>query len=223
MSTLTRVLFLSDWSSSMGSILVSPEHRAIEQLLASYATDGGLFRNILQVALPHMPMTTDPVVVKDRIELIGPTDLFTPEALAAKLPQAILEVRRGFEILENIETVWGLHFLISIPGALPKQISADIFPKVPAWIQRESAAQKLFASDDSDAEGEVDEDDPVVQALGLKKGQTVQVWPTDNGSNHKELGRLVSINSREVVVETLTEDRVRIHAPRHDFAVAPQN
>jgi hypothetical protein len=49
------------------------------------------------------------------------------------------------------------------------------------------------------------------------------MWPTDTGSNHKDVGELVSVTGKEVVIEAKAEDGglVRIHAQRHGFAVAP--
>ncbi len=84
----------------------------------------------------------------------------------------------------------------------------------------EQAAETIINSPYNEVEGQVDEHDAVVQKQKLEKGQLVRVWPTDSGSNHKELGKLVSINSKEVIIETATVGAVvRIHAPRHGFRV----
>jgi hypothetical protein len=86
----------------------------------------------------------------------------------------------------------------------------------------EEAAELVLGSDYHEPEGRVDEGDALVQLQGLKKGQLVRVWPTDTGSNHKDLGELVGINHKEVVIEAKAEEggSVRIHAQRHGFAVA---
>jgi glutathione S-transferase len=143
--------------------------------------------------------------------------------------------------LADIEAVWPLHWISLIPGALPPdQISATLYPKVFSWIERfgkavasaekelpapqtvvgEQARDMIVRSTYDEKEDSVDENDPVVQQQNLKKGELVRVWPTDNGSKHKDIGKLVSINSKEVVIETVAGDSVvRVHAPRHGFGV----
>jgi hypothetical protein len=50
----------------------------------------------------------------------------------------------------------------------------------------------------------------------------VQVWPTDTGSNYKDMGRLVSMTSKEITIEPGEADTiVRVHAPRHGFRISP--
>ncbi|KAL7785284.1 hypothetical protein V8C37DRAFT_394270 [Trichoderma ceciliae] len=143
----------------------------------------------------------------------------------------------------DIEVAWPLLWMERVPGAIPEEwISKDIFPKVFAWIERfesiankareemeepktltgEEAAKLVLGSDYHEAEGKVNEGDALVQIRGLKKGQLVRVWPTDTGSNHKDLGELVSIDEKEVVIEAKAEEggSVRVHAQRHGFAVA---
>ncbi|KAK3988664.1 hypothetical protein QBC44DRAFT_243169 [Cladorrhinum sp. PSN332] len=65
--------------------------------------------------------------------------------------------------------------------------------------------------------GNVDGGEPVVKALGLKRGHEVEVWPTDSGSNHRDRGVLVGLDEREVV--WVSEKGVRVHAPRRGFRV----
>ncbi|KAM0264248.1 hypothetical protein ACHAQJ_000736 [Trichoderma viride] len=143
----------------------------------------------------------------------------------------------------DIEMAWSLLWLERVPGAIPEEsISKEIFPKVFAWMERfksaankaqdelgepgtltgQEAAQLVLGSDYHEADGQIDEGDALVQLQRLKKGQIVRVWPIDTGSNHKDLGELVSINEREVVIEAKAEESgsVRIHAQRHGFAVA---
>ncbi|KAH7326004.1 hypothetical protein B0I35DRAFT_474709 [Stachybotrys elegans] len=145
--------------------------------------------------------------------------------------------------LGDIEGVWALHWLTGIPGALPAdKFSTSAYPRVFAWIQRfqsavsaskkrlgqqatvtgEEAARAIEQSAYSGEEGIIDGEDAVVQALGLKKGDAIMVWPTDTGSSCKDVGRLVAINGEEVVLETQTAEGValRIHAPRHGYRVA---
>ncbi|EAA32197.1 hypothetical protein GE21DRAFT_7778 [Neurospora crassa] len=158
--------------------------------------------------------------------------------------------------LADIEAVFVLHWVMSLPGALPKeQFNDDKFPRVWKWVERfrvavgetttptqQTAAQKkgdgnnkvatikgdkardliLGARWNEDSEKkEVEAGEAIVQFHGLKKGTLVEVWPTDSGSApaHRDVGRLVSLDSREVVIEN--EKGVRVHAPRHGFRVKP--
>ncbi|KAH6713170.1 hypothetical protein BKA61DRAFT_484311 [Leptodontidium sp. MPI-SDFR-AT-0119] len=140
--------------------------------------------------------------------------------------------------MADIEAVWPFHWLTTLPGALPPPlISSSQFPKVFAWISRfdtdtRAAAKKAgkpktikgeeavgIMQKAGFAEGElgVAEGDP----SGLKRGEWVEVWPTDSGSRHRDRGRLVGLSMREVVIETEGGEvgGVRVHAPRHGFRV----
>jgi hypothetical protein len=134
--------------------------------------------------------------------------------------------------------VWPFHWLITLKEALPPSyISADLFPKVFAWVARfdkvvrdaaktrgkpktvtgKEAVAIIEGSGFAESERDVEAGDP----LELAKGDMVEVWPTDSGFNHKDRGRLVSLCGREVVIESRTEGgvEVRVHAPRHGFRV----
>lgn len=144
----------------------------------------------------------------------------------------------------DIEMAWPLLWMERVPGARPEEwISEAKFPKVFAWMERfkstaqkavdeleelrtltgEEAAKLILSSDFHEVDGQFDETDVLVQKQKLKKGQLVKMWPTDTGSNHKDVGELVSVSDKEVVIEAKVEDggSVRIHAQRHGFAVAP--
>lgn len=122
-------------------------------------------------------------------------------------------------------------------GALPSdQISAQQYPRTFAWITRfdktisaiskrlgkpktvkgDEAAKLIAASDFVEAEGNV-EDDPTK----LKKGQRIEVWPTDSGFKNKDCGPLVALTTSEVVIGKTTKngEKIRLHAPRHGFRV----
>lgn len=144
--------------------------------------------------------------------------------------------------LADIEAVWPLHWLRGMPGALPAdQVSAAQFPKVFAWIERfeqavaaarkkgggrqgkpptlsgERARSAILNAPFVEAEIGLDAVDAVVRDQGLAKGAAVTVWPLDTGSAHKDSGRLVGMDSGEIVFET--EAGVRVHTPRHAFRV----
>lgn len=239
----------------------TPEHHIIERLLEVLTIDGGLFRRIVQMMPADLPHMKNEAFLKDRADLIGGAIVFTADALNAARPEAINEVRRTVQLLEtlladdrkwllrtespslaDIEAVWPLHWLVSVPGALPQEfISATLYPKVFCWIQRfqefVSAAEKALPAPETmsgkqasetivaalynEEEGQVDENDPVIQHQNLRKGDPIQSWPTDSGSMHRDSGVLVSINAEEVVIDTTAGDlTVRLHAPRHGFRVS---
>jgi hypothetical protein len=94
----------------------------------------------------------------------------------------------------------------------------------PVMVGGEQARESIVGSLYNGAESDVDEDNPVVKQHGRKKGKLVRVWPTDSGSRHNDIGKLVSMNSKEVVIETGTVGVIiRIHAPRNGFRVCAVN
>ncbi|KAM5352465.1 hypothetical protein ACJ41O_005188 [Fusarium nematophilum] len=143
--------------------------------------------------------------------------------------------------LADIEAVWPLHWMTGLPGMLPKdRFSPSVYPRVYAWVRRfqgavsaakrrngqpatltgEEAARLIQGTTFSETVRGIDAEDPVVLAQGLRRGDTVQVWPTDTGSSGRDEGRLVSIDGDEVVYETRGgEGAVMVHAPRHGFRV----
>ncbi|KAF4633053.1 hypothetical protein G7Y89_g5077 [Cudoniella acicularis] len=54
---------------------------------------------------------------------------------------------------------------------------------------------------------------------GLKKGQEIEVWPTDTGFANKDKGKLVALNKMEVIIkrENKKGETVRVHSPRYGF------
>jgi hypothetical protein len=95
-----------------------------------------------------------------------------------------------------------------------------------AAMKKNGAAQKISGAEAvkevgtgkwAEEEASVDEMDP----SGLRKGEIVELWPTDSGFSRKDRGHLMGLSTREVVIEGRTEEgrEVRIHAPRHGFGV----
>ncbi|KAJ4863610.1 hypothetical protein T069G_00140 [Trichoderma breve] len=223
------------------SVATTPEQRALQQLLQVYIMDSGFQRNVVQLVLFNHKGLNDPAFVKDRAELIGGTTFFPREALEAMRPEAVRVVKNGFEFLERTLLSDGREWLLGTEKPSIGDIEVA-WSLVFAWMERfksvaaeaqedlgevktltgDEAAELILGSEFYEAEGRVNEGDPLVQHLGLKKGQLVRVWPTDTGVNHKELGELVSINEKEVVVEAKAEESgsTRVHAQRHGFAVA---
>lgn len=144
----------------------------------------------------------------------------------------------------DIDAIFPLHWVSEVPGALPTEIFSDsTYPKTMAWIKRfkqavnegqkslgraekvsgEDALKLTTTSPWNESPGPVDQRDSVIVAEGLNAGDLVTVWPTDSGFSHKDTGRLVSLTSTEVVIETNAKDAagtaLRVHAPRHGFRV----
>lgn len=86
----------------------------------------------------------------------------------------------------------------------------------PVTLNGVEAVRHVVQAEFSEAEGEVDGNDP----LGLKKGQDVESWPIDSGFRHHDRGRLVSLTATEVVLAAQSKvggKEVRIHHPRWNF------
>jgi len=181
---------------------------------------------------------------KDAMEAIRPEALvelkiaftFMEDVLLADGREWILKTQQPS--LSDIEAAWPFHWLQGMKGALPpEQISAQQYPKVFAWLNRfqkassqakkanrepitlkgPEAVAQIGASEVAEPEGVVDSNDP----SGLRRGQEVQVWPIDTGFRHKDCGRLVSLSTSEIVIESNTDEGkpVRIHTPRHGFRI----
>lgn len=136
---------------------------------------------------------------------------------------------------------WTLQMSLGMEDALEKEvISKSAYPKVYAWVDRfrkaykealkkngkpnvlssQQTIDKILASDFFEKEGIVDESDPVK----VKKGQQVEIWPTDSGSNHHDKGELVALGAREVVIAAKPNagnGTVRLHFPRETFKIIP--
>ncbi|KAK0658922.1 hypothetical protein QBC41DRAFT_287427 [Cercophora samala] len=141
----------------------------------------------------------------------------------------------------DVEGVWVVHWLLTLPrphndNAIdPEVINKGRYPRTMAWVNRfdgyvnrlgegregrvvkgGEAAGMILRGGKRGGVG-VDERDPVVKALGLRRGEVVEVFPTDTGVGFKDRGRLVGVDEREVVWEN--EKGVRVHAPRVGFRV----
>ena len=145
--------------------------------------------------------------------------------------------------LTQVPAVWVFDWLIGLKGALPRDlISEKHYPKVFAWVERFNTAMKAARSagpkpttlkgdaalyrithaDFAEDYTTVDEQDP----LGLKKGQEVEIWPTDSGSGHRDRGTLVGLTEVEVVVVVRSEEEgkeIRLHCPRTNFRIRAVN
>lgn len=132
--------------------------------------------------------------------------------------------------------IWVLHWSTTLPGALPPDsISVKSYPKAFAYIDRFDqamrsarsaaprptsidgtlAAQQIFASDFAEDEGTVQSGEP----QKLRKGDHVEVFPTDTGFSHRDKGILLSLDQEEIVIGL--ENGLRLHTPRTGFRIRP--
>ena len=116
-----------------------------------------------------------------------------------------------------------------LPEAL---FSQSDFPKTHKWIERfetavqnassvgcttidgKTAAEQILAGGFAEDEGDVLSDEP----LQIKKGERVEVYPTDSGFNNKDQGTLLSLSEREIVIAL--DNGLHLHTPRAGFRVS---
>lgn len=127
-----------------------------------------------------------------------------------------------------------MHWLKNLPGALPDELfSESAFPKVNEWMQRfdsalatakskhptvqklpgKQATEEIFAAGFAEPEGDVIVDEPVK----LRKGDQVEVFPTDYGYLNKDKGTLLTLTHDEIAIKL--ENGLRLHTPRAGFRV----
>lgn len=86
----------------------------------------------------------------------------------------------------------------------------------PTTLKGAEAVKHVISAGFSEPEGEVDGNDP----LNLSKEQDVESWPIDSGFRHHDRGKLVALNSKEVVMAAQSKvggKEIRIHHPRWNF------
>ncbi|TQS31836.1 hypothetical protein Golomagni_07870 [Golovinomyces magnicellulatus] len=124
--------------------------------------------------------------------------------------------------LGDIEAIWPMFFVYAWIARFKAAVTAaeEKQGKQPT-IEAAEAQKIVTAAAYHDKELDVDADDFDVKAMGLKKGDTVTVGPTDFGLTRRDKGTLVGINADEVVIETKTSTggTIRAHAPRHSFRI----
>ncbi|KAG0652078.1 hypothetical protein D0Z07_1178 [Hyphodiscus hymeniophilus] len=142
-----------------------PDQRGYERLLESWAVDSGVFMRASQLIPTDTPLLKDARFQKDREDFSGRS--WDPEKVQMMRPEALIEIKGAFEMLEtalladgrewiletqgpslaDIEAVWPFHWLRGLKGALPESvISGTQFPKAFAWIERFQQAASAAAS-----------------------------------------------------------------------------
>jgi hypothetical protein len=92
----------------------SPEQCALERLLESWAVDGGVFARASQLIPSSMPLLRDPKFTKDREDYTGRS--WTKAAVDQGRPEALVEIRRAFEILEDTLLKDGREWVLKTEG-----------------------------------------------------------------------------------------------------------
>lgn len=74
--------------------------QAAQRLLSSWTIDGGIFNRAAQLLPADLPMLNDPRFLKDREAYSGRP--WAREAMERMRPEALVEIREGFEVLEML-------------------------------------------------------------------------------------------------------------------------
>lgn len=83
----------------------------------------------------------------------------------------------------------------------------------PKQLEGATAAKQILSSSFAEGEGGVPSTDP----QKLRKGDHVELYPTDSGFNNKDHGQLVSLTDQEIVISL--NNGLRLHTPRSGFRV----
>lgn len=76
------------------------------------------------------------------------------------------------------------------------------------------AADQILSAQFAEQEKDVD---PMKSQSNLRKGDHVELFPTDSGSAHIEKGTLVGLTEDEIVIRL--DNGLRLHTPRIGFRV----
>ena len=91
-----------------------PEKQALERLLENWAVDGGLFVRASQLLPSSLPLLKDPKFTKDREDYTGRS--WTKENMDRGRPEALVEIRRAFELLETTLLADGRDWILGTEG-----------------------------------------------------------------------------------------------------------
>ena len=114
----------------------SPSEKAVEKLLEIWMVESGIFGRAGLLIPPSMPLVRDPKFAKDRAEYMGKA--LTRDDVRSMRPEALAEVRDGFEFLETTLLADGRDWILKTEtprladiegkrgGAVTHQVSADM-------------------------------------------------------------------------------------------------
>ena len=92
----------------------SPDQKAIERLLESWAVDSGVFLRASQLIPSNMPLLKDATFTKDREDLSGRS--WTKASIEKMRPEALVEIKSAFEVLETTMLVDGRDWILGSAG-----------------------------------------------------------------------------------------------------------
>ncbi|KMQ43651.1 Glutathione S-transferase, N-terminal [Trichophyton rubrum] len=131
------------------------EGQALENLLETWSTDGGLFLNAVLLMPLDLPSLRDPAFLKDRSTfLTGPK--WKMEDMPSLRGEAMVQVKRAFDFLEStlladgrdwlrktekptladIHAIWPLDWVLDMGSLEDSIVTEASHPKVFAWIAR---------------------------------------------------------------------------------------
>lgn len=137
----------------------------------------------------------------------------------------------------DIEAVWPFEWMLvdrNMKDCLPKEgFGEERYPKVYAWVKRfmdivgekkkgcetpttlvgEDMTKKTMSATGARDDIGFIEDDP----LGFKRGDHVEIYPSDYGQIGKSVGVLVGLSTNEVVIEN--DKGLYLHFPRWNFSI----
>ena len=88
--------------------------QAQELLLQQWVVDGGVFARAAQLIPSSMPLLRDPKFTKDREEYTGRP--WSKEAIDRSRPEALVEIRAAFDMLETLLLADGKEWIAETEG-----------------------------------------------------------------------------------------------------------
>ncbi|KAG0634917.1 hypothetical protein HOY80DRAFT_894041, partial [Tuber brumale] len=211
----------------------------------------------------NLPLMKDDKFVKDREDYSGRS--YRKEDVDAGRERA-LERARGFYghtekvlsddrdwilgdkmTLADIEAIWPLEWLTTLPGALDSTVTADTYPKTFSWIKRFIAllpvpkSVKIPTITGAEAKGIIldheqastsstsDTGVPANDPSGVALGEEVEVTPVDTGKNHPQRGKVSALVKDRIIIEvTPTEayagsGSLKVVFPKKGFEIKSVN
>ncbi|KAF2642935.1 hypothetical protein P280DRAFT_547185 [Massarina eburnea CBS 473.64] len=138
--------------------------------------------------------------------------------------------------LADLDAGWPLCWLVEDPlmkGALPREmVNEEVYPRTFAWVRRfmgevermkgevgnvgrlegREVVERVFGAEKV-GETEFLEGD----ALGLSRGDEVEVFPSDYGQAHKDRGAVVGLTTKKIVIRNAKG--LHLHFPRWNFRI----